>query len=100
MRSACRHTPAINHAGEPFIENKRCRTKPRRADGVVNRKAASVYQTDAVLLLVVGQQVRLKRALAKTNDITWKQCQGETVQSTSMIKTMSLALLAGAACLG
>src|ERR1700694_1928993 len=53
----CR-TPTINHAREPFIENKRYRKKPREIDGVVNRKAASVYQTDAVLILVGGVQGR------------------------------------------
>jgi hypothetical protein len=46
------HTPAINHARAPFTENKRCRTKPRAVSDVVNRKAVSVYQTDAVLILV------------------------------------------------
>jgi hypothetical protein len=55
-RAACRQTPAINHAREPFIENKRCRTKPSRTGDVVNRKAVSVYQTDAVLILVVDVQ--------------------------------------------
>jgi lipoprotein-anchoring transpeptidase ErfK/SrfK len=62
--------------------------KPRRFGDVVNPKAVSVYQTDAVLILVGGVQGRLQRAL-----------HGETVQSTSMFKRMSLALLAGASCL-
>jgi hypothetical protein len=45
----------------PFIENKRYRIKPRRIDDVVNRKAVSVYQTDAVLVLVGGVQRRLNQ---------------------------------------
>jgi hypothetical protein len=45
----------------PFIENKRYRPKPLRIDDVVNRKAVSVYQTDAVLVLAVGVQGRLER---------------------------------------
>jgi hypothetical protein len=57
----CHGTPTINHARAPFIENKRCRMKPRRIDDVVNRNAVSVYQTDAVLVLVGGVQGRLKR---------------------------------------
>jgi hypothetical protein len=47
----------------PFIENKRYRTKPLAISDVVNRKAVSVYQTDAVLILAGGVQGRLKRAL-------------------------------------
>jgi len=39
----------INHAVFVFIENKRCRIKPRALDDVVNRNSDSVYQTDAVL---------------------------------------------------
>jgi lipoprotein-anchoring transpeptidase ErfK/SrfK len=58
---------------------------------VVNRKAASVYQTDAVLILSGGVQGRLKRALPEN-----QFQQDETVQSTSMFKRMSVALLAGA----
>jgi hypothetical protein len=45
------HTPTINHARPPFTENKRYRMKPRGIGDVVNRKAVSVYQTDAVLIL-------------------------------------------------
>jgi lipoprotein-anchoring transpeptidase ErfK/SrfK len=56
---------------------------------MVNRKAISVYQTDAVLLLAVGVQGRLMRSLARRNS-----------QSTSMFKKMIFALLAGASCLG
>jgi hypothetical protein len=60
-----RRTPTINHAHPPFIENKRCRTKPRAVDDVVNRNAVSVYQTDCVLILSGGVQGRFrKRALA------------------------------------
>jgi hypothetical protein len=71
--AACRHTPTINHARLPFTENKRYRMKPRRFSHVVNRNAASVYQTDAVLILVGGVQGRLKRALPKTDSIKTKQ---------------------------
>jgi hypothetical protein len=46
------HTPTINHGRAPFTENKRYPTKPRAICDVVNRKAVSVYQTDAVLILV------------------------------------------------
>jgi lipoprotein-anchoring transpeptidase ErfK/SrfK len=61
---------------------------------VVNRKAASVYQTDAVLILSGGVQGRLKRALPEN-----QFQQDETVQSTSMFKRMSVALLASASLL-
>jgi hypothetical protein len=47
----------------PFIENKRCGTKPIRAGDVVNRKAVSVYQTDAVLVVIADGEGRCKRAL-------------------------------------
>jgi hypothetical protein len=67
------HTPTINHARAPFIENKRYRTKPRRFDDVVNRKAVSVYQTDEVLILADGVQGRLKRALPKNGFNKTKQ---------------------------
>jgi hypothetical protein len=50
--------PTINHAGPAFIENKRYRIKPREIDDVVNRQAASVYQTDALLILIDGVQRR------------------------------------------
>jgi lipoprotein-anchoring transpeptidase ErfK/SrfK len=84
-----RRTPTINHARSPFTENKRCRMKPRRIGDVVNRKAVSVYQTDAVLILVGGVQGRLKPGAS----------HDETVQSTSMFKKLSVALLASASCL-
>jgi lipoprotein-anchoring transpeptidase ErfK/SrfK len=93
---AHRHTPTINHAHRPFIENKRYRTKPHGIDDVVNRKAASVYQTDAVLILIDGVQGRLKTGVPQDDQYQDDQYQDETVQSTSMFKTMSLALLAGA----
>jgi hypothetical protein len=41
-----KRTPTINHGRSAFIENKRYRTKRRRIDGVVNRNAVFVYQTD------------------------------------------------------
>jgi hypothetical protein len=37
---------AVNHAGAPFIENKRCRQEQRLPRGVVNPNADSVYQTE------------------------------------------------------
>jgi hypothetical protein len=52
--AARRQTPTINHGHPPFIENKRCPTKPRAVDDVVNRNAVSVYQTDCVLILSGG----------------------------------------------
>ena len=55
---ACMRTPTINHASTPFTENKRWRIKPRGIGDVVNRKAVSVYQTDAVLILIGGLQGR------------------------------------------
>ena len=62
-----------------------------RIGDVVNRNAVSVYQTDAVLILIDGVQRRRSGARRPT---------GETVQSTSMFRKISLALLAGASCLG
>jgi hypothetical protein len=53
-----RRIPTINHACSAFTENKRYRTKPRAIGDVVNRNADSVYQTDAVLILVSGVQRR------------------------------------------
>jgi lipoprotein-anchoring transpeptidase ErfK/SrfK len=95
MMRADGHIPTINHARPAFIENKRYRAKPRGFGDVVNPKAVSVYQTDAVLILIGGVQRRFNRALAN------KQLQqDETVQSTSMFKKISLALLAGASSLG
>jgi lipoprotein-anchoring transpeptidase ErfK/SrfK len=67
------------------MENKRYRKKPRAADDVVNRNGDSVYQTDAVLISIVRVQRRRSR---RSHD--------ETVQSTSMFRKMTLALLAGA----
>src|SRR5260370_22556199 len=49
-------TRTINHASPPFTENKRYRPKPRAIGDVVNRNAVSVYQTDAVLILIGGVQ--------------------------------------------
>jgi hypothetical protein len=64
MMRADGHIPAINHARPAFIENKRCRAKPRGFGDVVNPKTVSVYQTDAVLILIGGVQRRFNRALA------------------------------------
>src|SRR5882757_2498680 len=89
------HPPAINHGHPPFIENKRYRLKPRGIGDVVNRKAVSVYQTDAVLILIGAVQERFESGALQ------QQCQqDETVQSTSMFKTMSLALLASVSWVG
>jgi hypothetical protein len=57
-------TPAINHARPVFIENKRYRTKRRSVDDVVNPNGDSVYQTDAVLILIDRVQRRRLRRLA------------------------------------
>src|SRR5260370_4344765 len=84
-------TRTINHAYLPFTENKRCRTKPRGIGDVVNRNAVSVYQSDAVLILIGGVQ---------GSGCSARRNSDETVQSTSMFKTMSLALLAGVSFLG
>jgi lipoprotein-anchoring transpeptidase ErfK/SrfK len=59
---------------------------------VVNRNAGSVYQTDAVLILI-GGAAGAGRVLCRPNN-------DETVQSTSMFRKISLALLAGASCVG
>src|SRR6202047_731073 len=83
-RTARRGTPRINHAALAFIENKRYRTNPQPIDGVVNRNADSVYQTDAVLILSGAVQGRRPALSTRT-------VQDETVQSTSMFKRMSLA---------
>src|SRR5260370_16956156 len=65
-----RRTPAINHAHPPFIENKRYRMKPRRIGDVVNRKAVSVYQTDAVLILIGGVPGRLETGRSGTRTVS------------------------------
>jgi hypothetical protein len=67
------HTPTINHAAAPFIENKRYWIKPRAIGDVVNRKADSVYQTDAVLILAGDVQGHSKRALPKNSFNKTKQ---------------------------
>jgi len=53
-----RCTPTINHATPALIENKRYRSKPRGIGDVVNRNGASVYQTEAVLILIGEVQRR------------------------------------------
>ena len=87
-----RCTPAINHAGAAFIENKRYPAKPRGIGDVVNRKAVCVYQTDAVLILIGG--------VAGAGQALRRPSSDETVQSTSMFRKISLALLAGASSIG
>jgi lipoprotein-anchoring transpeptidase ErfK/SrfK len=59
---------------------------------VVNRKAVFVYQTDAVLILIGG--------VPGAGQALRRQSSDETVQSTSMFRKISLALLAGASCAG
>ena len=51
-------TPTINHASSAFIENKRYRSKPYGIQDVVNRNDDSIYQTEAVLILIGGVQRR------------------------------------------
>jgi lipoprotein-anchoring transpeptidase ErfK/SrfK len=60
---------------------------------VVNQNAGSVYQTDAVLILIRIRGDALPVASAAT-------IHGETVQSTSMFRKLSLALLAGVSLAG
>src|SRR6202034_2208290 len=85
-------SPTINHGRAAFTENKRCPAKPRGIGDVVNRKAVSVYQTDAVLILIGG--------VAGAGRALRRRSSDETVQSTSMFRKISLALLAGASCVG
>src|SRR6478752_1119081 len=68
MQDAARFLPAINHVLSAFIENKRYRTNQGATAGMVNRNGSSVYRTD----------------------------QTKPVQSTSMSRNVTLALLAGA----
>jgi hypothetical protein len=58
MNAGSRRTPAINHASPAFIENKRYRSKPYGIQDVVNRNDDSIYQTEAVLILIGGVQRR------------------------------------------
>jgi hypothetical protein len=62
---AGRCTPSINHLRPAFTQNKRYRTNPRAIDDVVNRNAVSVYQTDAVLILI--DRVQRRRSDAPKN---------------------------------
>jgi hypothetical protein len=62
---AGRCTPVINHVRAAFIQNKRYRTNPRAVDDVVNRNGVSVYQTDAVLILI--DRVQRRRSGASKN---------------------------------
>jgi hypothetical protein len=82
----CGHTLTINHAHPPFTENKRCWTKPRAIGDVVNRKAVSVYQTNAVLILMVACKGRLKRALhdaTVTKQYRVRRCSKECLLRSS-----------------
>jgi hypothetical protein len=54
--------PAINHVRAAFTQNKRYRANPGAIDDVVNRNAVSVYQTDAVLILIDRVQRRCSGA--------------------------------------
>lgn len=60
----------------------------------MNRNAGSVYQTDAVLILIRS------RGDARYRGASVATIHGETVQSTSMFRKLSLALLAGASLAG
>jgi hypothetical protein len=53
-----RRTPTINHAPPAFTENKRYPSKPHGIGDVVNPNSGSVYQTDAVLILIGEVQGR------------------------------------------
>src|SRR5215475_11375357 len=75
-----RRSPAVNHEASAFIENKRCWTNPRATGDVVNRNAAFVYQTDALLDLISHSRPR-ERARERSD---------ETVQSTSMFRNFTL----------
>jgi hypothetical protein len=66
-----------------FIENKRYRIKPGGFDDVVNRKADSVYQTDAVFNLIGDVQGRLKRALPTTKQYRVRRCPKECLLRSS-----------------
>jgi hypothetical protein len=57
-RIARARIPTINHAPSAFIENKRYPAKPPGIGDVVNRNGDSVYQTDAVLILIGEVQRR------------------------------------------
>jgi len=87
-----RHTRSVNHGSRAFIENKRYRRNPRAAADVVNQNAASVYQTEALLDLISHGR---RAGIACPRTFLTKP-----VQSTSMFKNFSLALLASASCLG
>src|SRR4051812_32562673 len=77
----------VNHGAVVFIQNKRCCKELDRFDGVVNRNADSVYQTDAVLILIRGCANALVGASRRK------------VQSTSMFRKISFALSVSASCL-
>jgi len=62
---AGRCTLVINHVRAAFTQNKRYRTNPRAVDDVVNRNGISVYQTDAVLILI--DRVQRRRSSASKN---------------------------------
>ncbi|HXQ03828.1 MAG TPA: hypothetical protein VN831_03605, partial [Bradyrhizobium sp.] len=68
-----------NHMLPPFTENKRWRMKPRVIGDVVNPKAVSVYQTDAVLVLIDGAD----RALATTKQCRVRRCSKEYILRSS-----------------
>jgi hypothetical protein len=61
----CQLTSTLSYGRPSFIENKRYQTKPRGIGDVVNRKDASVYQTDAVLILI--DRVQRRRSDAPKN---------------------------------
>jgi lipoprotein-anchoring transpeptidase ErfK/SrfK len=77
-----------------FIQNKRYPANQSEIVDVVNRNAVLVYQTDQVLILI-----RKRASGSRREPFQAEQPRNETVQSTSMFKKISAALLAGASLL-
>jgi len=75
-------TPTINHATFAFTENKRYGMKPRGIGDVVNRNDVSVYQTDAVLILI-GACKGADRALSMTKQYRVRRCSKECLLRSS-----------------
>src|SRR6266436_3549271 len=89
-----RRTSTINHGRPSFIENKRYRSKPRPVGGMVNPKADSVYQTDAVLILVGGVQGRFrKRALGKESFNKTKQYRVRRCSKECLLRSLRARLV-------
>jgi hypothetical protein len=56
------------------MENKRYLAKPREIDDVVNRKGASVYQTDAVLISSGAHKRRVATSAFTTKQYRVRRC--------------------------